>query len=113
MAFKNLRVVPQLIFGRGGLAQLGDVLRPHRPGPAIFLTWSTIKPCRPRYHQSRPSRACIRSYSLRSMPTLIAEPTPIGRATGGQRRAGSAIVTPPRRPTAGPMNHAASTPRLA
>ena len=37
MAFKNLRVVPQLIFGRGGLAQLGDVLRPHRPGPAIFL----------------------------------------------------------------------------
>ncbi len=37
MAFKNLRVVPQLIFGRGGLAQLGDVLRPHRTGPAIFL----------------------------------------------------------------------------
>jgi 3-deoxy-alpha-D-manno-octulosonate 8-oxidase len=38
--FKNLRVVPQLIFGRGALAQLGDVLSARRTdsgSPVVFL----------------------------------------------------------------------------
>ena len=38
--FKNLRVVPQLIFGRGALAQLGDVLSARRTdsgSPVIFM----------------------------------------------------------------------------
>lgn len=38
--FKNLRVVPQLIFGRGSLAQLGDVLSARRTDsgcPVVFL----------------------------------------------------------------------------
>jgi len=38
--FKNLRVVPQLIFGRGALAQLGDVLSARRTdsgSPVVFM----------------------------------------------------------------------------
>jgi 3-deoxy-alpha-D-manno-octulosonate 8-oxidase len=38
--YKNLRVVPQLIFGRGSLAQLGDVLAARRTdagSPVVFL----------------------------------------------------------------------------
>jgi 3-deoxy-alpha-D-manno-octulosonate 8-oxidase len=38
--YKNLRVVPQLIFGRGALAQLGDVLSKRRTdagSPVVFL----------------------------------------------------------------------------
>ncbi|MBP1742765.1 MAG: iron-containing alcohol dehydrogenase [Deltaproteobacteria bacterium] len=36
--YRNLRIVPYLIFGRGGYAQLGDVLRPRRTGsPAVFM----------------------------------------------------------------------------
>jgi 3-deoxy-alpha-D-manno-octulosonate 8-oxidase len=38
--FKNLRVVPQLIFGRGALAQLGDVLSSRRTdsgSPVVFM----------------------------------------------------------------------------
>ncbi|MGE5840965.1 MAG: iron-containing alcohol dehydrogenase family protein [Deltaproteobacteria bacterium] len=36
--YRNLRIVPYLIFGRGGYAQLGDVLRPRRKGaPVVFM----------------------------------------------------------------------------
>jgi 3-deoxy-alpha-D-manno-octulosonate 8-oxidase len=38
--YRNLRIVPQLIFGRGSVRQLGDVLAAHRKfhlSPAIFL----------------------------------------------------------------------------
>jgi len=36
--YRNLRIVPYLIFGRGSYAQLGDVLRPRRMGsPVVFL----------------------------------------------------------------------------
>ena len=36
--YRNLRIVPYLIFGRGSTGQLGDVLRPRRTGaPVVFL----------------------------------------------------------------------------
>jgi 3-deoxy-alpha-D-manno-octulosonate 8-oxidase len=36
--YRNLRIVPYLIFGRGSYAQLGDVLRPRRTGsPVVFM----------------------------------------------------------------------------
>jgi 3-deoxy-alpha-D-manno-octulosonate 8-oxidase len=36
--YRNLRIVPYIIFGRGGYAQLGDVLRPRRTGaPVVFI----------------------------------------------------------------------------
>ncbi len=36
--YRNLRIVPYLIFGRGSYAQLGDVLRPRRTGsPIVFM----------------------------------------------------------------------------
>jgi 3-deoxy-alpha-D-manno-octulosonate 8-oxidase len=36
--YRNLRIVPYLIFGRGSYAQLGDVLRPRRMGsPVVFM----------------------------------------------------------------------------
>ena len=36
--YRNLRIVPYLIFGRGSYGQLGDVLRPRRTGaPVVFL----------------------------------------------------------------------------
>jgi 3-deoxy-alpha-D-manno-octulosonate 8-oxidase len=38
--YRNLRVVPQLIFGRGSLFQLGDILavqKQNSPSPAVFL----------------------------------------------------------------------------
>ena len=36
--YRNLRIVPYLIFGRGSCAQLGDVLRPRRTGsPTVFM----------------------------------------------------------------------------
>ena len=38
--YKNLRVVPQLIYGRGSVGQLGDVLAPRRTDsatPTVFL----------------------------------------------------------------------------
>lgn len=31
--YRNLRIVPQLVFGRGSIKQLGDILAPHRRGP--------------------------------------------------------------------------------
>jgi 3-deoxy-alpha-D-manno-octulosonate 8-oxidase len=36
--YRNLRIVPYLIFGRGSYAQLGDVLKPRRTGsPVVFM----------------------------------------------------------------------------
>ncbi len=38
--YKNLRVVPHLIYGRGSIRQLGDVLSRQRTdtgGPVVFL----------------------------------------------------------------------------
>lgn len=38
--YRNLRIVPQLVFGRGSIRQLGDILAPqrvNRSGPAVFL----------------------------------------------------------------------------
>lgn len=36
--YRNLRIVPYLIFGRGSYGQLGDVLRPRRTGsPVVFM----------------------------------------------------------------------------
>lgn len=36
--YRNLRIVPYIIFGRGSYAQLGDVLRPRRTGaPVVFI----------------------------------------------------------------------------
>ena len=36
--YRNLRIVPYLVFGRGSYAQLGDVIRPRRTGsPVVFM----------------------------------------------------------------------------
>ena len=36
--YRNLRIMPYIIFGRGSYAQLGDVLRPRRTGaPGVFI----------------------------------------------------------------------------
>lgn len=36
--YRNLRIVPYLIFGRGSYGQLGDVLKPRRAGsPVVFM----------------------------------------------------------------------------
>jgi 3-deoxy-alpha-D-manno-octulosonate 8-oxidase len=36
--YRNLKIVPYLIFGRGSYAQLGDVLKPRRTGsPVVFM----------------------------------------------------------------------------
>ena len=45
--YRNLRIVPYLIFGRGSYAQLGDVLRPRRSGAAVAFMIDDV-------HQGKP-----------------------------------------------------------